>query len=105
MPDDFTLNCSISIRLTDGEGLKIRALAACDGKKPSPYIRQILLEHISRPRPNLAAASELLAICQALLEVAEGGTPLTTDTRQFILERAEMVFEILRLHGHQGSLQ
>lgn len=97
-------NRSLAVRLTEAEAQAIQARAACEGDAPSAYIRRVILGHVSRPLPNLAAGAELLAICQALLKVAESPGPLSTETRTFVRERAEMVFEILAQHGHRGTL-
>lgn len=103
MNGDIRRNRSIAVRLTDAEAQAIEARAACAGEANSAYIRRVLLSHASRPLPNLAAGAELLAICQALLRVANSSEPMTERTREFICERAEMVFEILAQHGHRGT--
>ena len=103
MSSDIRRNRSIAVRLTDAEAQAIEARAACEGEANSAYIRRVMLGHASRPLPNLAAGAELLAICQALLKVADSSDPMSERSREFIRERAEMVFEILAQHGHRGT--
>lgn len=103
MSGDTGRNRSIAVRLTDAEAQAIAARAACEGEANAAYIRRVLLDHASRPLPNLAAGAELLAICQALLKVADSSEPMSERSREFIRERAEMVFEILAQHGHRGT--
>ena len=103
MSGDIRRNRSIAVRLTDAEAQAIEARAACEGEANSAYIRRVLLGHASRPLPNLAAGAELLAICRALLTVADNSEAMSEDTREFVRKRAEMVFEILVRHGHRGT--
>lgn len=103
MSGDTGRNRSIAVRLTDAEAQAIQARAACEGEAKSAYIRRVLLGHASRPLPNLAAGAELLAICHALLKVADNSEAKSEETRKFVRERAEMVFEILAQHGHRGT--
>tara|TARA_R100001198_G_scaffold50393_1_gene28100 strand:- start:11047 stop:11364 length:318 start_codon:yes stop_codon:yes gene_type:complete len=103
MSGDTGRSRSIAVRLTEGEAQAIEARAACEGEAKSAYIRSVLLAQASRPLPNLAAGAELLAICNALLKVAESSEPISAETREFVRERAEMVFEILTQHGHSGT--
>ncbi|WP_296721983.1 hypothetical protein [Erythrobacter sp.] len=103
MTGDTKRDCSVAVRLNADEKLRIAARAACEGLAISPHIRRVLLGQTSRPLPTLAASAELLAICQALVRVADGTEPVADDIRQFVFERAEMVFEILRQHGHSGA--
>ena len=103
MSGDPARKRSIAVRLTDGEAQAIAARAACEGEAKSAYIRSVLLAQASRPLPNLAAGAELLAICQALLKVADSSEPLSAETREFVRERAEMVFKILTQHGYGGT--
>lgn len=104
MNGDTHRSCSVAVRLTEDEKLAINARAACTGEAPSAYIRRILLGHASRALPNLAAAAELLAICQTLVDAVESSERVPRELKEFAGQRAEMVFEILRQHGHRGTL-
>lgn len=103
MSSDTGRSRSLAVRLTETEAQQIEARAACEGEARSAYIRRIVLGHVSRPLPNLAAGAELLAICQSLLKVAESSEPISDELREFVRQRAEMVFEILAQHGHRGT--
>jgi len=103
MSSDTGRNRSMAVRLTDAEAQAIRIRAACEGESNSAYIRRVLLGHASRPLPNLAAGAELLAICQALVKSANSSEPMSNETREFVRERAEMVFKILAQHGPRGT--
>lgn len=94
--------CSVALRLTDAEKLQIEARAAAEGKAPSAYMRDILLGEARRPLPTLAAASSLLAICRALTDAAERHE-IPNEVQQFVRQQADLVFELLRQHGHRGT--
>ncbi|KAB2911751.1 MAG: hypothetical protein F9K30_21540 [Dechloromonas sp.] len=94
----------VAVRLTASEKQKLEARAALHGGPLSDYLRDVLLGHAARPLPNLAAAAELLAICQTLVDAAEVRADLSPQLKEFAQERAERVFEILRQHGHKGTI-
>lgn len=94
----------VSMRLTASEKQMLEAKAAIYGGSLSDNARDVLLAHAARPLPNLAAAAELLAICQTLIDAVEAGAGVSPQLKQFARERAEMVFEILRQHGHKGTV-
>jgi len=94
----------VAVRLTGSEKRRLEARAALYGGPLSDYLRDVLLGHAGRPLPNLAAAGELLSICQTLVDAAESSVGVSPQLKQFARERAEMVFEILRQHGHGGSV-
>lgn len=94
----------VAVRLTAAEKQQLEARAAIYGGSLSDHMRDVLLGHAARPLPNLAAAAELLAICHTLVDAVESGAPIPHELKDFARERAEMVFEILRQHGHRGTL-
>lgn len=94
----------VAVRLTASEKQRLEARAALHGGPLSDYLRDVLLGHAGRPLPNLAAAGELLAICQTLVDAVETGAGVSPQLKQFAQERAEIVFEILRQHGHGGTV-
>lgn len=93
----------VAVRLTASEKQRLEARAALHGGPLSEYLRDVLLGHASRPLPTLTAAAELLAICQTLVDASENGAGVSPQLKQFAQERAEVVFEILRQHGHGGT--
>ena len=93
----------VALRLTASERQRLEAKAALYGGPLSEYLREVLLGHPARPLPNLAAASELLAICQTLVDAVETGAVISPHLKEFAQERAERVFEILRQHGYKGT--
>lgn len=90
-----------SVRLTADDKIAIQARAAAEGKAVSKYIEGILLGEVQRPRPTLAAAGSLMSICRALMNAVETGT-CDAGTRAFAQTQAELLFELLRQHGHEG---
>lgn len=87
----------VAVRLSSDERARVAALAAIEGKAISTYIRDLLNASATRPRPVLAASGELLAVCHALLAVS-ADAPLDPEVRQFIVEQAKLVIDIIRLH-------
>ena len=102
MTGDAKRDNAVAVRLTASEKSALEARAAIQGTSLSSYIRAVLLDEAARPLPALAAASELLAICHALLHVTGTDELTQTELEAFVRERARMVFEILRAHGHHG---
>jgi len=94
----------VAVRLTSSEKQKLEARAAIYGGSLSDHMRDVLLGHAARPLPNLAAAAELFAICQSLVDAVESSERIPRGLKVFARERAKMVFEILRQHGHRGTL-
>lgn len=103
MNEQANRKTAVAVRLTESEKLQIDAQAATEGKATSAYIRDVLLAKPRRPLPNLAGAGSLLAICQALVHAAER-QECPNHIGQFAREQAELVFEILRQHGHRGTI-
>lgn len=95
----------VAVRLTASEKQWLEARAAIFSGSLADHMRDVLLGHAARrPLPNLAAAAELLAICQTLVDAVESSERIPRELKEFARERAEMVFEILRQHGHRGTL-
>lgn len=93
-----------TVRLTDAQRSATEARAAAEGRSLSKYIEGILADEVQRPRPTLASAGALLAVCRALIDVSDH-RGIDTDTRLFVRRQVKLVFEILRQHGHQGYLK
>lgn len=104
MTDNEKRDEVVSMRLTSSEKQMLEAKAAIYGGSLSDHARDVLLAHAARPLPNLAAAAELLAICQTLVDAVESSERIPRELKKFAQERAELVFEILRQHGHRGTL-
>lgn len=92
----------VSVRLSTEEWSSLAALAAIEGKSASAYIRGLLAGAKARPRPILAAAGELLAIC-ASLSAATGKLGLSDDARAVIEQQARRVINIVRLHDRDAK--
>lgn len=88
----------IAIRLSTEERDSLAALAAVEGKSVSAYLRGLLTGAKARPRPILAAAGELLAICVSLIEASEQHA-YADEARVAVEENAKRVIAIVRLHG------
>ena len=91
----------ISVRVTADERLAVEALAAISGMAPSRYVQALLQEETVRLRPTLAAAGSLLAICSALIECLDANG-VNDATRSVVTHQAQLVFAILKIHGHVG---
>lgn len=90
-----------TVRLTASERAAVETKAAAEGKAISKYIEGVLLGEVHRPKPTLAAAGALLAICRALVDAADRGL-LDEETSSFVSDQAALLFELLRQHGHEG---
>lgn len=84
----------IPIRLTEAEAKSLGASAMTAGVSRSDYGRAILRQKLSQPKPTLAAAGRLLAICRILIEAAEQGQ-LPPEQKQLAQQRAAEVIAIL----------
>ncbi len=93
----------IAVRVSTEERESLTALAEIEGKTVSAYVRALLVGAKARPRPVLAAAGELLAIC-ATLNDATKKLALNDSERALIEEHARRVITIVRLHG-RGETQ
>lgn len=101
MVDNSTKTSAHSLRLTADEFDAITARAAACGLAPSAYLRASVLEKLPSARPTLAAASELLAICYALLRESDGHNVPPAE-KAVIEQHARRVFKILHEYG-QGT--
>jgi hypothetical protein len=90
----------VAVRLTSAERADVTALAAVEGKSVSAYIRDRLQGARNRPRPTLAAAGALLAICDALWAAA-AKADIDEPTRDLIAEQARLVIGIIQLHERE----
>ena len=90
----------IAVRLSIEEEAALEALAAVEGKSVSAFLRGVLQGARAHPRPTLAAAGALLAICDALL-AATATLRLDDETRDKIAEQARLVIEIVKLHERE----
>lgn len=84
----------ITIRLTEGEASSLDAAAMAAGLSRSEHARAILIGKLSQPKPTLAAAGRLLAICRMLIGAADQGQ-LPLEQRQSAQQRAAEVIAIL----------
>lgn len=67
------LEKTVSAKLTSAEAEELEAAVMAAGITRSEYIRELLTKNARRPKPTLAAAGRLLAICRILIEAAGKG--------------------------------
>ena len=89
------LNRVIPIRLTEAEAELLEAAAMTAGKNRSDYGRAILRQKLSQPKPTLAAAGRLLAICRILIEAAGKGQ-LPKAQEELARSKAQEIIAILQ---------
>ena len=97
-------DCPTTVRLTEAQRMATEARAAVAGTSLSKYIAEVLAGEAQRPRPTLASAGALIAASRALMDVSDRAG-IDADTRVFVQHQVQLVFEILRQHGHQGYLK
>ena len=89
------LERTIAAKLTSAEAEELAAAAMAAGITRSEYVRELLTKNARRPKPTLAAAGRLLAICRILIE-AVGKGQLPKAQEELARRKAQEIIAILQ---------